>query len=111
MVNRSDLMKAAWARYRQGARRFIKFDRIAFASALRIEWHCAQARARRLQRERDLYETAPAPAAVAKAEKPVAITSEPAEMSEMERRIDGLKYLSTRYRIDLMERAIRAEYV
>ncbi|WP_427026571.1 hypothetical protein ACP4J4_20350 (plasmid) [Aureimonas ureilytica] len=108
MVNRSDLMKAAWVRYRQGARRFIKFDRIAFASALRIEWSCAQARARRLQRERDLYDAAPA--AVAKVEKPIVVTSEPAEMSEMERRIDGLKYLSTRYRIDLMERAIRAEY-
>ncbi len=34
----------------------------------------------------------------------------PAPMSAMEARIDGLKYLSTRYRIDLMEREIRAEY-
>ena len=42
MPNRSAILKAAWNRYRQGPRRFIRLDRIAFASALRIAWHNAR---------------------------------------------------------------------
>ena len=108
MFNRTAIMKAAWARYRAAYGTYKTFYRICFREALRIEWKAAKYEAKRGQeqarRDREYAERAKT--------RPVRFMGEIVEppMSEMEARIDALKYLSFRYNIAAMERAIRAEY-
>lgn len=98
MLNRSTLMKDAWAHYRRVAGPRRSFDRRLFADVLRFIWSQFHARvaatAERLAR--------PAPAPVAKAETD-------AECA-MNARLDALQLLPFRYRIEPMAAAIRAEY-
>lgn len=100
MINRSNFMKSVWMQYRRTAFPGRPFDRKHFALCLTFMWKGERVR---IQAERERRALAAQPVVVA---SPVRT----APMSEMERRIDGLKFLSTRYRIDLMEREIRAEY-
>lgn len=103
MFNVSEIMRAAWAQYRRIAFKGRPFDRKLFADTLRFVWVGVRGRvaAERLQARRD-EEKRIAFAAI----NPAA----PREMSEMERRIDALKYMPFRYSIAAAEAAIRAEY-
>lgn len=109
MVDRSKLMKAAWARYRQVAFKGRPFNADTFASVLRFEWKKAKADAvyARVEAERVAVETKPRQLSLFDG---VALAAAPKPMSEMERRIDALKYLPFRYSASAAEAAIRAEY-
>lgn len=103
MHNRTAIMKAAWSQYRsmQGPRQ--PFNRKLFADVLRFIWsetkrracNNAEAEARRARAIADFARLPVVPLA---------------PLSELEQRIDALKYLSFRHNIAAMERSIRAEY-
>lgn len=99
MLNRSTLMRDAWAHYRRVQIPGRAFDRALFGQVLAFIWKGARVR---LQADRE--------AAARRAAAPIVVPVVDQPMTEMEVRIDGLKYLSARYRIDIMEREIRAEY-
>lgn len=99
MYDRTDIMRRAWAHYRRVASPNRPFDRKLFGQVLAYTWKGARVRAD-AERER----------AARRAEAPVAVSAELRPMSEMEARIDALKYLSFRYSAAAAEAAIRAEY-
>ena len=93
---RPAIMANAWAHYRDSRSSRMAFCRLAFDRCLRQAWTSAKMRAAYAAERRE-------------ASPHLAPIAAPA-LSPMEQRIDALKYLSARYRIDLMEREIRAEY-
>jgi hypothetical protein len=102
MYDRRAIMTASWARYRAAYGTYA-FKPAAFREALRIEWAIAK-RAARIAGEE-----AARRAAALERFNTSAVVVVPA-MSEMEARIDALKYLPFRYDLAAAERAIRAEY-
>lgn len=104
MLNRSAFMKAVWSHYRRVAGPLSPFDRKLFADVLRFMWKPERAR---LQAERERQARA-AEIVTCSGREQLAAPTRP--LTEMERRIDGLKYLSARYPVGRMEREIRAEY-
>lgn len=99
MHNRSAFMKTVWQHFRRVANPRQAFCRKLFGEVLRFMWKGERVR---LDAERE--RKAPCRAA------PIVVPAPARPLSEMEARIDGLKYLSARYRIDLMAAEIRAEY-
>lgn len=99
-MHRSTIMKTAWFQYRQMTRYRVGFDRKLFADVLRFVWSEAKRRE--------------AAAAARRAREIEAFVSQPAAsvalVSELEQRIDSLKYLSARYDIGRMALEIRAEH-
>lgn len=96
MYDRTAIMRTAWLIYRRDRNSRLAFSRKFFTECLRSAWAGAK---RMAAYAAELAGTAPQPAPIA---APV--------LSPMEARIDALKYLSARYHVADMERAIRAEY-
>ncbi|WP_136625036.1 hypothetical protein [Aureimonas flava] len=92
-------MKSVWAHFRRVASPHRPFCRKLFSQVLAFMWKSERVR---IQAARE--------AAVRVAATPIVVSAPARPLSPMEARIDGLKYLSARYRIDLMAAEIRAEY-
>lgn len=99
MHTRSTFMRSVWQHFRCVANPRQAFCRKLFAQVLAFMWKGERIR---LDAERERQERRRA--------APIVVAAPARPLSPMEARIDGLKYLSARYRIDLMERDIRAEY-
>lgn len=101
MHNRSAFMRSVWQHFRRVANPRQAFCRKLFGEVLRFMWKSQRVR---LEAERERQ-------ANLQSQHSAVIEAAPARpLSPMEARIDGLKYLSARYRIDLMAAEIRAEY-
>ena len=101
MQNRSAFMRTVWQHFRRVANPRQAFCRKLFAQVLAFMWKSERVR---LDAERERRVN------LQSQHSAVIEATPPRPLSEMEARIDGLKYLSARYAIGIMEREIRAEY-
>lgn len=99
MHNRSTFMRSVWQHFRRVANPRRPFDRKLFGEVLRFMWKSERVR---LEAERERQ--------ARMAAAPIVSPAPARPLSEMEARIDGLKYLSARYPIGRMAAEIRAEY-